>query len=67
MINVCIQGLGFVGAAMAVAVSSARDKRNQPIYSVVGVDLETELGQSRIEAVTLNSELKVTPNLALNR
>ena len=51
MINVCVQGLGFVGAAMAVAVSSARDKRNQPIYSVVGVDLETELGQSRIEAV----------------
>ena len=47
---VCIQGLGFVGAAMAVAVAAARDK-GEPIYDVVGVDLPTEQGLERISSV----------------
>jgi UDP-N-acetyl-D-glucosamine dehydrogenase len=45
---VCIQGLGFVGAAMAVAVASARDERGQPRFSVVGIDLPTASGEHRI-------------------
>ena len=28
--KVCIQGLGFVGAAMSVAVASRLDKNNHP-------------------------------------
>ncbi len=31
---VCVQGLGFVGAAMATAVAAARDERGEPRYSV---------------------------------
>jgi len=49
--NVCIQGLGFVGSAMAVAVASARDASGCPLYNVTGVDLPTTLGRSRVEAL----------------
>lgn len=48
---VCVQGLGFVGAAMAVAVASARDERGDPRFSVIGVDLPTPLGQDRIARI----------------
>lgn len=41
---VCIQGLGFVGAAMAVATSAAIDERREPIYQVIGVDLPNDHG-----------------------
>lgn len=36
---VVVQGAGFVGAAMAVAVAAARDGAGRPRYSVVGIDL----------------------------
>jgi UDP-N-acetyl-D-glucosamine dehydrogenase len=49
--QVCIQGLGFVGAAMAVAVAMARGSSGDPIYSVTGVDLNTTEGQERIDAI----------------
>lgn len=48
---VCVQGLGFVGAAVCVAVASARDAAGRPAYDVVGVDLPTPEGFSRIEAL----------------
>lgn len=48
---VCVQGLGFVGAAVAVAIASARDARDQPRYRVVGIDLPTPDGMARIEAL----------------
>ncbi len=31
---VCIQGLGFVGSAMALAVASARDENGEPYFNV---------------------------------
>ena len=34
-----VQGVGFVGFAMAVAVAAARDESQAPRYSVIGVDL----------------------------
>ena len=46
--NVCIQGLGFVGAAMAVAVASARSTNGEALYSVVGVDQDTPEGCERV-------------------
>jgi UDP-N-acetyl-D-glucosamine dehydrogenase len=49
---VCIQGLGFVGAAMAVAVASATIN-GKPRFNVIGVDLPTPRGQERID--TLNA------------
>ncbi len=49
---VCVQGLGFVGAAVSVAVASARDDRGRPRYRVIGVDLPTPGGIARIEALS---------------
>jgi len=49
--KVCIQGLGFVGAAMATAVANARDSTGTPIYEVVGIDLATLEGQRRVESI----------------
>ncbi len=48
---VAVQGLGFVGAAMAIAVASATDAAGQPAYTVVGVDLDDDAGRSRIAAL----------------
>jgi nucleotide sugar dehydrogenase len=48
---VCIQGLGYVGSAMAVAVASACDANGAPWFNVVGVDLDTPSGRERIQAL----------------
>jgi nucleotide sugar dehydrogenase len=48
---VCVQGLGFVGGAVAVAIASARDDFGRPRYSVIGIDLPTADGLERIEAL----------------
>lgn len=48
---VCVQGLGFVGAAVCVAIASARDAAGRPAYEVVGVDLPTPEGLSRIASL----------------
>ena len=49
--TVCIQGLGFVGAAMAAAVAKARDAQGQPRFEVVGLDLPNPQGRERIDAI----------------
>ena len=48
MKKVCVQGLGFVGAAMATSIAMAR-KDNQPIYDVFGIDLSSKIGKERIK------------------
>jgi len=48
---VCIQGLGFVGAAMAVAVADARSDSGDPCFDVVGIDLPTPEGRAKVEAI----------------
>ena len=48
---VAVQGLGFVGAAMAVAVASALDSAGRPRFEVVGVDLPDRAGTARVEAL----------------
>jgi UDP-N-acetyl-D-glucosamine dehydrogenase len=48
---VCVQGLGFVGAAMAVSVASARDTKGLPIFNVFGVDLPSPCGLAAIAAL----------------
>ncbi len=50
---VCVQGLGFVGSAMAIAIANARHDggESEPLYSVIGVDLPTEAGCSRVDAI----------------
>ncbi len=38
---VIVQGLGFVGSAMATVVADAKDENKEPLYFVIGVDLPT--------------------------
>jgi nucleotide sugar dehydrogenase len=46
---VCVQGLGFVGAAMTAALAAARTAEGAPCFNVVGVDLGTARGRHAIE------------------
>jgi UDP-N-acetyl-D-glucosamine dehydrogenase len=48
---VCVQGLGFVGAAMALAVADARGPGGDPVYDVAGVELDNEHGRAKVEAL----------------
>jgi nucleotide sugar dehydrogenase len=48
---VCVQGLGFVGTAMALAVASARLPDAMPAYDVVGVELDTPEGLRKAESI----------------
>lgn len=49
--TVCIQGMGFVGSAMALAVASAEDGNGQPLYNVIGVDIPDEAGYKKAAAI----------------
>ena len=48
---VCVQGLGFVGSAMALAVASARDEAGAPQYNVIGIDLPSDAGRKRVNSI----------------
>ncbi len=49
--TVVIQGLGFVGAAMAVAVSGATNQKGMPYFDVIGIDLDNESGNNRVNSI----------------
>ena len=60
--KVCIQGLGFVGFAMGVAVANAKDKKTKlPLYDVVGVDLPNKEGKRKIVDIN-NGEFPISCN-----
>ena len=46
---VCVQGLGWAGTAMAIAAASACDADGSPRFAVIGVDLPTDAGRSRVD------------------
>jgi UDP-N-acetyl-D-glucosamine dehydrogenase len=48
---VVIQGLGFVGSAMAAVVADATDPDGKPMYFVIGVDLATTDTYWKIAAI----------------
>jgi len=48
---VCVQGLGFVGSAMAVAVALATNEDKSPMYDVIGVDLPNNEGNKRVNSI----------------
>ena len=48
---VCVQGLGFVGSAMAIATSISKTDSLELNFNVIGIDLDTELGNERIDAI----------------
>lgn len=47
---VCVQGLGYVGTAMALAIASARDD-DGPAFDVIGVELSTDRGSEIVESL----------------
>jgi hypothetical protein len=49
--KVCVQGLGFVGAAMTAVLAQARDSSGRRTFDVVGLDLPTPQGLERIDAI----------------
>lgn len=49
--TVCVQGLGFVGAAMALVVANAKDSDNNLIYNVIGVDIPNEAGFAKVNSL----------------
>ena len=51
MREICVQGLGFVGAAMAVATADAVTEEGHPIYRVTGVDQTGQESERRIESI----------------
>ena len=63
--TVCVQGLGFVGAANAIAIASARDGAGDPLYNVVGVDLPTASGRERAAALNQGAFPFATTDAAL--
>ena len=48
---VCVQGLGFVGMAMAIAVADAKNANGDVCFNVIGVDLPNEAGLEKIDMV----------------
>ena len=65
MKKVCVQGLGFVGAAMATSIAMAR-KDNQPIYNVFGIDLLSKTGKERIKKLNDGEFPFKTPDKSLH-
>lgn len=63
---VCVQGLGFAGAATAVAVAAATAPSGDPVFRVLGVELPTPAGRERVAAIEAgrfphaNSDLKIS-------
>jgi len=49
--KILIQGLGFVGSAMAVAVSSRLNKKGDPLFDVLGIDKDNKNGKERILSI----------------
>lgn len=48
---VCIQGLGFVGAAMAIAVANAKNAADEILYNVMGIELANESGKEKVKCI----------------
>ncbi|MDH3473163.1 MAG: nucleotide sugar dehydrogenase [Rhodospirillales bacterium] len=62
---VCVQGLGFVGAAMAAAVARARDGDGEACFNVLGVELETARGRAAVDRLNAGRFPQATSDEAL--
>jgi len=65
--SICVQGLGFVGSAMAVACARAVDVEGEPRFHVVGLDLPTPAGTARIDAINRGEFPFATSDASLAR
>ena len=48
---IVVQGLGFVGAAMAAVTAATTDDNDEPRFFVIGVDRADSVGKAKIDAV----------------
>ena len=48
--KIVVQGLGFVGAAMAAIASKSNDNQK---FEVIGIDLPNDLGNMRIDSINM--------------
>ena len=48
---VCVQGLGFVGSATAIAIANSLDINSESHFNVIGVDLPNEQGVKKVESI----------------
>lgn len=62
---VCVQGLGFVGAAMATALAATRADRGAPCFNVIGVDLDNARGRHAVAALAAGRFPFTTSDTAL--
>jgi nucleotide sugar dehydrogenase len=63
---VVVQGLGFVGAAVAAVVAGATDEAGEPRYFVIGVDLPTPHGYWKVAKVNAGLTPIVSPDRSLD-
>ena len=49
MINVSVVGLGYVGSAMSIVIADSKNKDKKNIFHVTGLDLNSDIGLSRIQ------------------
>jgi UDP-N-acetyl-D-glucosamine dehydrogenase len=64
--TVVIQGLGFVGTAMAAAVANAKDASGNLLYNVIGVDLPNEANYWKIARVNAGLASVVSTDASLD-
>jgi nucleotide sugar dehydrogenase len=63
---VAVQGLGFVGAAVAAVVANATNADGEPLYYVIGVDLPSANGYWKIERLNNGVNPIVSPDPQLS-
>ena len=49
--EVCVIGLGFVGAASSVAISNAKDNKDNLLFNVTGVDQNNQNGIKKVNLI----------------
>ncbi len=48
---ICVQGLGFVGSAMSLAIANAKSEDGTPRYNVIGIDVPNEAGYKKASSI----------------
>ncbi len=64
---VVVQGLGFVGAAVAAVVASATNAAGEPLYFVIGTDLATPSGYWKIAKINQGNVPIESPDAVLTQ
>ena len=63
---ICVQGMGFVGAAMAMLIASTVKKR-KPLYNVYGLELKNQKGIDQIKKLNNGEFITTTTDKKLKK